>query len=58
MVVAQVAQRNEDLIACSVLLPAISFSIVFTAMSQGTALTHIRRMEFPTVINWTSPLSF
>ena len=30
VVVAQVAQRNEDLIACSVLLPVISFSNVFT----------------------------
>ena len=30
MVVAHVAQRNEDLIACRVLLPVMSFSIVFT----------------------------
>ena len=30
VVVAQVAQRNEYLIACSVLLPVISFSIVLT----------------------------
>ena len=30
VVVAQIAQRNEDLIACSVLLPVMSFSIVFT----------------------------
>ena len=30
VVVAQVTQRNEDLIACSVLLPVMSFSIVFT----------------------------
>ena len=30
VVVAQVAHRNEDLIECSILLPVISFSIVFT----------------------------
>ena len=30
MFVARVTQRNEDLIACSVLLPVMSFSIVFT----------------------------
>ena len=30
MVVAQVTQRNVDLIACSVLFPVMSFSIVFT----------------------------
>ena len=29
MVVAQVTQRNEDFIACSVLLPVMSFRIVF-----------------------------
>ena len=30
VVVAQIAQCNENLIACSVLLPVMSFSIVFT----------------------------
>ena len=29
MVIAQITQRNEDLIACSGLLPVMSFSIVF-----------------------------
>ena len=56
MVVAQVTQRNEDLIACSVLLPVMSFSIVFTIQPlQETILTHLSQMEFPTVINWICP---
>ena len=60
MVAAQVAQRNEDLIACSLLLPMISFSIVFTIQPchKKNTLTHLFRMEFPTVINWTCKFPF
>ena len=51
MVIKHLTVASEELIS----KPASLINMLKTEIRQ---LTHLSRMEFPTIINWTSPIPF
>ena len=55
MIVSSIFQSHECVLVCNLLDFTPDGTQVQNKPVAGKHLTHLYRMEFPTVINWTSP---